>query len=96
MSRIKQCLIAPLGWTYLSIDYSQLEIIGSALVTGDPNLKEDIRNDIDQHLLRLSQATGTAYSNLKLLFDAGDVKTIKARKDIKQYTFRRSLILGVL
>jgi DNA polymerase I-like protein with 3'-5' exonuclease and polymerase domains len=49
--QIKDCFKSRYGeeGCVVEIDYSQLEVIGTAIVSDDPNMKQDIRDGIDSH-----------------------------------------------
>jgi DNA polymerase I-like protein with 3'-5' exonuclease and polymerase domains len=51
MANIKECFKSRWGdnGVIVEIDFSQLEVIGAATVSGDPMMKADIMNDIDSH-----------------------------------------------
>lgn len=56
MSRIKECFES--RWKdglLVEVDFSQLEVIGLALLSNDPVLKNDIRDGLDMHRLRAAE-----------------------------------------
>ena len=59
MSRIKSCFRSrfPSG-VLLEVDFSQLEVVGVALLSNDPVLKDDIRSGRDMHRRRAAQLFG--------------------------------------
>lgn len=59
MSRIKSCFRSrfPSG-VLLEVDFSQLEVVGVALLSNDPVLKDDIRSGRDMHRVRAAQLFG--------------------------------------
>lgn len=61
---IKSKLVAPEGWICCSIDYSQLEIYISGLVSGDRALVNDLLAGIDFHIKRLSYAENLSYDEV--------------------------------
>lgn len=75
----KRMFVAPKGWKFLEIDYQQLEVVGLAILSGDKQLQDDIRNGRDIHTV---------------LFEAmyGKVPTDDERKAFKPLTF--GLIYG--
>lgn len=56
MSDIKQCFVSrfPEG-RLVEVDFSQLEVIGLALLSNDPVLKSDILSGMDMHRLRAAE-----------------------------------------
>jgi DNA polymerase-1 len=50
---IPALLIAPPGWSCVSIDFSQLEVLCQAMLSQDWNLCRDIRDGVDFHVKRL-------------------------------------------
>lgn len=89
MSKIKECIVPRhLGWKYVSIDYKQLEIVGKALVTNDPVMKQDIRDGKSFHSLRGSMLAGISYEEF---YDKAEVqklpKYVAIRKDAKSVSF---------
>ena len=48
---IKKCFVSRWGndGYIVEADFSQLEVIGAAVVSGDPNMKQDILEGIDSH-----------------------------------------------
>ena len=63
MSRIKSCFRSrfPSG-VLLEVDFSQLEVVGVALLSNDPVLKDDIRSGRDMHRVRAAQLFGVPES----------------------------------
>jgi len=51
MSRIKECFVSRWGddGEIVQADFSQLEVIGAAFLSGDPKMYEDILAGIDSH-----------------------------------------------
>ena len=53
MLQIKDCFTSRGNLSYgaclLELDYSQLEVIGAAIISGDVNMHEDIVNGVDAH-----------------------------------------------
>ena len=91
MSRIKSCITPRYSqYTYVSIDFSQLEIIGKALVTNDPMMKQDIRDGKDFHCIRGAMLAGIDYNTFHYLaIEKADPKYVKLRRAAKSFTFRR-------
>jgi len=57
MSNIKRCFVSRFGedGILLEADFSQLEVVGLAILSGDPILIDDIRSGKDMHRLRASE-----------------------------------------
>ena len=53
MSKIRECFVSRFsGGVLLEADYSQLEIIALAHLSGDPQMASDIRRGVDLHTIR--------------------------------------------
>lgn len=62
-SEVKKMFVSRFGENgrMMEVDYSQLEIIGQALLTGDANLIRDIINRVDFHCKRVAVKCGITY-----------------------------------
>ncbi len=60
MSVIKQCFRSryPISGVLLEVDFSQLEIVGVAILSGDKALKSDIISGRDMHTVRAAELFG--------------------------------------
>lgn len=83
---IKDCFESRWGEEGLlvEIDYSQLEVIGAAIVSGDPNMAKDILDGVDSH----SQSAAWlhpeySYEEIREGYLADDPKFAKIRKNAK-------------
>lgn len=47
---IKDMFVAPRGWRFLQLDYSQLELRVAAIIAADPVMAEIFRSGVDYHL----------------------------------------------
>lgn len=90
MSKIKQCFTSRFDEGFIvEADFSQLEVIGQAVVTGDETLKSDIRNGLDMHCLNAEFLYGVPYKEIKSGVDAGVKKYIDMRQNAKAPSFLR-------
>ena len=78
----------------IEADYSQLEVIIQAVLSGDRHMQQDIREGIDFHVKRLSAVTGEDYSSLKAKHRAGDDSVCQQRTLVKGFTFQRAYGAG--
>lgn len=79
MSRIKDCFISrfPSGYL-LEVDFSQLEVVGVALLSDDEVLKDDLRSGRDMHRVRAAQ-----------LFSCAEAAVTKEQRQIaKAFSFQ--------
>ena len=85
MSDIKQCFVSRFGneGYIMEADFSQLEMIGLAYISGDEVLKQDIMDGKDFHCINASFLYGQPYEYIKEMVDAGDEGWIKKRKKAK-------------
>jgi DNA polymerase I-like protein with 3'-5' exonuclease and polymerase domains len=58
---IQGLIIAPLGWTCCSIDFSQLEVYCRALLSKDKAIHQDLANGLDFHVQNLAWGFGLSY-----------------------------------
>lgn len=88
MSDIKDCFYSRFeNGKLVQFDYSQLEVICLAFLSGDDQLKLDLKSGIDMHSMSAAFLTGAAYGDIKKWVDAGDPSWTKARKDAKACSF---------
>jgi len=82
----------------LEADYSQLEVYGKGALSGDKNLKSDLRDGIDFHCKRVSAKEGITYTEaLYRCKDEtfADYKTWKAKRTgAKSFSFQRAYGAG--
>jgi DNA polymerase I-like protein with 3'-5' exonuclease and polymerase domains len=66
MSVIKQCFRSryPIDGRLLEVDFSQLEIVGVAILSGDKALKSDIISGRDMHTVRAAELFGKAEADV--------------------------------
>lgn len=56
MSRIKECFTTRFkDGMLLEVDFSQLEVVGAAIISGDPMLIDDIKSGRDMHRVRAAE-----------------------------------------
>lgn len=87
---IKRCFRSRWGndGYIVEMDFSQLEVIGAALISGDSNMKEDIRNGVDSHSQSASWLHPQyTYDEIVDGYKAGDSYFTKIRKDAKAPRF---------
>jgi DNA polymerase I-like protein with 3'-5' exonuclease and polymerase domains len=88
VSAIKECFETRFeSGALVEMDYSQLEVIGLAVLCGDPVLKNDIRSGIDMHCQNAADLYNEGYTVVKLWVAAGDPEWIKKRKLAKAFSF---------
>lgn len=82
----------------MEVDYSQLEVIGQALLSGDKNMCEDVRNKVDFHCKRVAYKYKISYE--EALAWCKDEKHPdykegkKVRTKIKEFSFQRAYGAG--
>ena len=88
MSHIKECFVSRFkDGVILEADYSQLETIGLALVSGDAQLHDEIREGVDFHCVTASIIHGVEYDYIKRKVAAGDSHWKKIRQESKAPRF---------
>jgi len=98
-SEVKKMFISRfINGKMMEADYSQLEIIGQAILCKDKNLCEDIRNKVDFHCKRVSVKHGISYEDaLAWCKDENhpDFKNGKEeRRKAKEFSFQRAYGAG--
>jgi len=89
MSDIKDCFRSRFtNGKLVEIDYSQLEIIGLAVLSDDPVLKNDIQTGIDLHCQNTANLYGEQYHFVKSEYDRGDPAWTAKRKLVKAFSFQ--------
>jgi DNA polymerase I-like protein with 3'-5' exonuclease and polymerase domains len=85
MSRIKQCFGSRWGnkGSVVQVDFSQLEVVGAAFLSQDPNMYEDILAGIDSHSQSASWLTEHTYEEVLDGYNAKDKYFTQVRKDAK-------------
>lgn len=78
----------------ISADYSQLEIIVQAQLSGDKQFIQDVIDGVDFHVKRLALQEGLEYSEVKQKVDSEDAWKNK-RKQVKGFSFARAYGAGV-
>lgn len=88
MSEIKTCFTSRFdGGKIVEADFSQLEIAGLAIVSGDEVLKQDIRDGIDFHAQTAAWLFNTTYKDIIDGVKAGDSASKRMRQDAKEPNF---------
>lgn len=82
----------------LEADYSQLEVYGKGALSGDTNLKNDLRNKVDFHCKRVAAREKIDYA-LALIYckdeDYPEYKTWKKKRtECKEFSFQRAYGAG--
>ena len=67
MSNIKKCFTSRFEdeGVIMEGDWSQLEVVAQAFLSGDEQMKQDIRDGIDFHCKRLAYKLGMDYETLR-------------------------------
>lgn len=76
------------GGSIVEMDYSQLEVIGLAILSDDPQLKKDIRDGLDLHCANTAQLHNMTYEEVMKKYMAGDTYITAARKVVKIFSFQ--------
>ena len=88
MSNVKEAFVSRFDkGVIMEADFSQLEVVGQAIVTGDKQLRQDLLDGLDMHLVSASWVTGMPYEELKERYDYGDAGVKKARQEAKRPRF---------
>jgi DNA polymerase I-like protein with 3'-5' exonuclease and polymerase domains len=95
MSNIKKCFVSRFGdeGRLVEVDYSQIEVVVQAFLSGDTQMREDIVNGVDFHCKRLAYKLKEDYDEV-VSKCATDSKYKKMRKDIKVFSFRKAYGAG--
>ena len=89
MSDIKNCFVSRFEHgTLVEFDYSQLEIIGLAVLSRDHVLKSDIVSGIDLHCQNTANMYKVDYQLVKDAYDRGDADWTAKRKMVKSFSFQ--------
>jgi len=100
MSNIKRCFVSRFGarGVIVEADYSQIEVIVQAFLSGDEQMYEDIRNGVDFHCKRLAYKLKEDYDEVvrrsKDSTNPYFKEYSKKRKDIKVFSFRKAYGAG--
>lgn len=100
MSTIKKCFVSRFGedGVILEADYSQIEVVGQAFLSGDPQMQQDVKDGIDFHCKRLSFKLKEDYEEVlkKCKDDTNDYykEYSKKRKHIKIFSFQKAYGAG--
>ena len=95
---IKNCFTSRWGsdGVILQGDYSQLEVVYQAWVSGDEAMSKDIIDGVDFHCKRLAYKTGEDYDHVfHMCKVVEDPEYLAARKDIKSVSFQKSYGAGI-
>ncbi len=88
MSTIKSCFTSRFERGHLiQFDYSQLEVICLAFLSGCVNLRHDLLNGVDMHCMSASFMSGKSYIEIKKGVDAGETWARELRQKGKPLGF---------
>lgn len=76
------------GGSMVEMDFSQLEIIGLAVLSNDTNLKDDIRAGLDLHSVNTATLHRVPYNLVLEAVKAGDKDWSLKRKIVKIFSFQ--------
>ena len=99
-SEVKAMFVSRFGadGVMVEADYSQLEVVVQGVLSGDPQLCEDLRNKVDFHCKRVSTQFKIAYTDALFLCkdeDAPDHALWKKRRTkAKNFSFQRAYGAG--
>lgn len=90
MSEIKYCFRSRFGddGVILQADYSQLEVVALAFLSGDKQLRQDIIDKVDIHSVNAAALFGRHLPEFLYSKRAGDPATLNQRKIAKQLSFQ--------
>ena len=89
MSRIKECFTSRFkDGNLIEMDYSQLEVVGLAVLSNDWQLKDDLRSGKDLHCINCANLHNETYEFVKNEVDNKSEKWIKLRKEAKPFSFQ--------
>jgi DNA polymerase I-like protein with 3'-5' exonuclease and polymerase domains len=71
----------------MEADFSQLEVIGLAILSEDKQLRQDILDGKDMHCVSASWVSGKSYEHVKRMVDSGDKYYVAMRQAAKQPRF---------
>jgi len=100
MSVIKKCFVSRFGskGRIVEADYSQIEVVVQAFLSGDEQMQQDIRSGIDFHCKRLAYKLKEDYDEVYTKCHdethPEHSKYKKLRKDIKVFSFRKAYGAG--
>jgi len=84
MSRIKECFTSRFeGGSIVQVDFSQLEVVALAFLSGDEVLKGDIRDGVDMHCMSASFLYSKDYHAILHAYKSGDPTWTHRRKKAK-------------
>lgn len=88
-SDIKKCFKSRFDGGYIvEYDYAQLEIVGLAVLSDDPQLKSDLKNGLDLHCVNTAQLYRVKYEEVFDAYHSGDPEWTEKRKKTKQMSFQ--------
>ena len=89
MSKIKECFPSRFKYGNLyEFDYSQLEVIGLAVLSKDNQLKIDLRSGIDMHCQNAANMYNQGYADVKRWVADGVQEWVDKRQIAKVFSFQ--------
>lgn len=82
------------GGSIVEMDFSQLEVIGLAILSGDQQLKQDIKDGLDLHCVNTALLYGEDYQFVKDQVDKNKSEWVKKRKLVKVFSFQQQYGAG--
>lgn len=83
------------GGKLIAGDYSQIEIVVQAELSGDPIYIQDVKDGVDFHTKRLAMSEGCEYKHaIEKIQIQKDPEWIEKRKKIKTFSFQRAYGAG--
>lgn len=89
-SEIRNCFVSRYGddGVLMEVDYSQLEIVVLAFLSGSRQLIRDIKDGIDLHSLNTADLYGVPYDAVRDAYLRGDPEWVSKRRLAKQLAFQ--------
>ena len=95
-NEIRECFVSRFkDGNLMEVDLSQIEIVVQAVLTGDPQLIQDILDGIDFHSKRAAKANDVEYEFVVKQVAAEVYEWIQKRKKAKIFSFQRAYGAGV-
>ena len=95
-SLIKKCFTSRFDQgSIVEMDFSQLEVVGLAVLSNDQNLKDDLKNKLDLHCVNTANLYGADYSSVYSAYRSNDAVWTARRKTTKQLSFQLQYGAGV-
>lgn len=93
---LHKLFVAPQGWKCVQLDFGQLEIWVSALLSKDQQLIDDLLSGLDMHCMRVSLMEGCDYEYaVKMCKELEDPVWVSKRSAAKTFSYQRAYGAGV-